>query len=198
MNQVTYVVDMTPENADKIDQINRILLGDDYSKAPTSKPEPKAKTPAKETKTTKDDTVGDLAAVKAAVKAAKAEHGEDFVYEVLEAAGAKKQSTLLKTVSAVDGSKHDALIAALEEGPTKAASDEPEDEDLEDDLEDDLDEEEEADIDVDAVKTAVRAYNKEHGRDDTKALMAKHGAKALSDIDKLSAAKLTALFKAVS
>ncbi len=205
MNNVTYTIALTPENAAKIDAVNRILLGDDYTaeaptkaesatKSPAEKPATQTKTatkaPAKKSQATSSDapTLDD---VKAAAKKAKAEHGEDFAKEVLEAAGVELAATLGGSMCKIPEDMYQAVIEVWEEGPTatEQAADEPEDDDF-----DDLDEEEsEAEVTPEAVKTAIKAYAKETGRDEAKELMAKYGATSLSAIDKLAPAKLAKL-----
>lgn len=196
LNTVTFALALVPENAGKIDAINKIILGETYTteapaktKAETSKPKTEtkaAKAPAKE------KSGMDFAAFKKVVSAAKKEHGEDFVMSMLEEAGYESKGTLLKTVTSVEEDEYETIAGVLQEGPTKAAADEPED-DLDDDGFDD-DEPYSEDIDPEAVKTALRAKAKED-RDEAKAIMTKHGAATLSKVADLSQAKLAAIMK---
>jgi len=197
LNTVTFALTLVPENAGKIDAINKIILGDTYTteapaktKSETSKPKTEtkaAKPPAKEEKSGMD-----FAAFKKVVSAAKKEHGEDFVMSMLEEAGYESKGTLLKTVTSVEEDEYETIAGVLQEGPTKQAADEPED-DLDDDGFDD-DEPYSEDIDPEAVKTALRAKAKED-RDEAKAIMTKHGAATLSKVADLSQDKLAAIMK---
>ena len=192
---VKYEVEMTPENAALIDQINRLILGESYTEeAPAkpaaksaSKPEPK-KTEAKDTGGSAEEEMS-LADFKAVVKQAKADHGEDFCKEVLEANGAKA-GPLGRMVSAIDADDYADVVATLEAGPEEKAG---KAEDEEDDKFDD--EEDESEIDVEAVKKAAKAYAKEVGRDEAKEIMNKHGAATLTKIGDCSEKQLQAMFK---
>lgn len=215
MAQVIYAIELIPENAGKIDAINRIILGESYTaEAPAttglgiieeiekSKPKSEAKTePKAKAEPKKESKAGTASKVtfdtfKAAAKKAKADHGEDFVKEMIEQAGAELESTLLKSVSAVDAELRQEIMDLWIAGPTEQAADEPED-DLDDDLEDDgLDEDEaDADIDPEAVKTALKAYSKSEGREAAKEIMTKNGAVALSKVSDCSQKQLAAMMK---
>lgn len=221
MAQVTYAIELIPENAGKIDAINRIILGESYTaEAPATtgrgmveeiekskakseaKTEPKAKAePKKESKAGTASKVT-FDTFKAAAKKAKADHGEDFVKEMIEQAGAELESTLLKSVSAVDAELRQEIMDLWVAGPTEQAADEPEDDlddDLDDDLEDDLEDDglddDEADIDPEAVKTALKAYSKSEGREAAKEIMTKNGAAALSKVNDCSQKQLAAMMK---
>lgn len=201
-NQVTYHIDLIPENAEKIDAINKIVLGEAYTaSAPT-------KSSAAATESTKAETTSSKAAsapetsvtlddVKNAAKKCKRNHGEDFANSVLDEFGVSTGASLGRRMSAIDEADYEAIIAKWAEGPqaTEQASDEPEDDDFEDDDDDDGLDDDEAEVTADAVKTALKAYAKDTGREEAKAIMTKHGAKALSDVDNLPAAKLAAMFK---
>jgi anion-transporting ArsA/GET3 family ATPase len=123
-NQVTYVITLTPENASKIDAINRIVLGTAYtsveSKVVVTEIEKEAtKVPVKNTPATKakaepkaeESTGATLDDVKNAAKKAKADHGEDFAMEVLKAAGVDVAATLGRTMAKIDEDMYDAIIA---------------------------------------------------------------------------------------
>ena len=212
-NQVTYTIMLTPENAPKIDAINNILLGTDYTSvdakaveteieqkatkysaqdkayeaikadeqkvAQQAKAEQEAEQEAEGSEVTFDD-------VKKAAKKAKADHGEEFVMEVLKAAGVKVAPTLRRSVSNIDKDMYEEIISAWKEGfkLTDQASDEPEDYGLDNEYFDD--EEDTSEVTAEAVKTALRAYSKEVGRDTAKEIMTKHGATALSKVDDCS------------
>lgn len=104
-----------------------------------------------------------LAAVKKAMAAAKKEHGEDFVLQVLEEVGktTKPEQTIGRQLSACAASNHEAMIEAFEAGP-----------------------EEEAEADADAVKMAIKAYAKEEGKAAAKKKLKKFDL-TLSDLDDL-------------
>lgn len=217
-NQVTYAIELTPENAPKIDAINRIILGTAYSTVETKvaateieQKATKASAQAKADKAVAADnqkvaqqakaeqeaeapsvTLDD---VKKAAKKAKADHGEEFTMEVLKTAGVDVAATLGRSMAKIDADMYEAIIAAWVEGPqtTEQSSDEPEDDLDEDDGFGD-DEEDTSEVTADAVKTALRAYAKEVGRDEAKEIMQKHGAAALSKVDDCTPKQLSAMF----
>lgn len=198
-NQVTYSIALTPENAEKIDQVNRILLGESYTAespakvAPTKAAEKAA--PAK-TETTAEASGLTLDQVKRAAKKAKSAHGEDFADSVLDEFNVKAAASLGRRMSAIDEADYDAIVEKWAAGPqvTEQASDEPED-DLDDGFDDDDGlGEDESEVTADAVKTALKAYAKEVGRDEAKEIMQKHGAAALSKVDDCTPAQLKAMF----
>ena len=215
-NHVTYAIELTPENAPKIDAINRIILGTAYStveakvaateieqkatkaSAQAAKTTTKADKPATKAKAepkAEESTGATLDDVKSAAKKAKADHGEDFAMEVLKTAGVDVAATLGRSMAKIDADMYEAIIAAWEEGPqtTEQASDEPEDDGLDDD--DGFgDDEDTAEVTADAVKTALKAYAKEVGRDEAKEIMQKHGAAALSKVDDCTPKQLSAMF----
>lgn len=189
-NQVMFAIVATPANAELIDKVSKLILGDDYTAKPektsdktTSKPE---KTEAKDT----SKATTSLADFKKAAKAAKDEFGEEFVTSVIEAAGIEPKQTLARSVAAVPEEQYDDIIALWQAGPEEAAN-------TSDDSDDDFDDDDSDDADVtpEAVKTAVKAYAKENGRDEAKELMAKHGAKSLAEIDNLKPAQLAKLLE---
>jgi len=203
-NQVTYVIELTPENAPKIDAINRIVLGTSYtsvdSKVEATKIEKEATKAVKETpkptKETKPETTSgtSIEDLKTAAKTSKKDHGEDFTMEVLKAAGVEVAATLGRTMSKVDPDMYEAIISAWAEGPqaTEQSTDEPID-DLEDDGFGDELEESTPEVTADAVKLALRAYAKDTGRDEAKEIMQKHGAAVLSKVDDCSPKQLAAM-----
>lgn len=198
-NLVTWSLALLPENAEKIDQINRIILGSSYgAKAPIEK----AKNEVKEkTSSTKEELTEDAGVsqsdLQAAAKAAKAEHGVDFVKECIEAAGGELKRALGQSLSSIDAEAHASFIQDLKDGPkpTEQASDELEDDGFDDD-EDGLDDGDEAPT-VEAVKAALKAYAKETGREEAKQIMNDNGAAKLQNVDDCTPAQLTAMFKAL-
>ena len=185
MNKVTYELTLTPENAPLIDQINRLVLGDSYTAPATAATTAKAK--AEPEKAADEEEGMSMADFKVVVKKAKVDHGEEFVKAVLVSAGAKASSTLGQMVSALEATTYPDVAVALESGPTEAADD---------DGLDDLDEEDEkSEVDFEAVKTAAKAYAKEVGRDEAKAIMTKHGASSLALIEKCTPKQVQAMFK---
>lgn len=197
-NLVTWSLALLPENAEKIDQINRIILGSSYgAKAPIEK----AKNEVKEkTSSTKEESTEDAGVsqsdLQAAAKAAKAEHGVDFVKECIEAAGGELKRALGQSLSSINAEAHLSFIQDLKDGPkpTEQASDELEDDFGDDD--DGLDDAEEAPT-VEAVKAALKAYAKETGREEAKQIMNDNGAAKLQNVDDCTPAQLTAMFKAL-
>lgn len=200
MSQVTYSLDLIPENAPKIDAINRIMLGDSYTAQSASAPAKKAdqaiaadnqkSTSQGATETSIATTLEQL---KSAAKKAKKDHGEEFAMQTMKDLGVKVASSLGRSMSAVATEQYDEVIAAWVEGPlTEAASDELEDDGFgdEDGLEEDTSE-----VTAEAVKTALKAYSKSVGRDEAKAIMTEHGAAALSKVDDCTPAELQAMFK---
>lgn len=221
MAQVTYAIELIPENAGKIDAINRIILGESYTaeapattgrgmveeieKSTEAKKQKSADTATEQGSSTKSKGKAASAKVtfdtfKVTAKKAKADHGEDFVKEMIEQAGAELKSTLLKSVSAVDAELRQEIMDLWIAGPTEQAADEPED-DLDDDLDDDLEDDglgdDDADIDPEAVKTALKAYSKSEGREAAKEIMTKNGATALSKVNDCSQKQLAAMMKAL-
>lgn len=191
---VNYQVEMTPENAPLIDQINRLIMGETYTEEAPAKStsKPAAKTEPKKTEAEKAGTDGDemsLADFKAVVKKAKTDHGEDFCKEVLEENGAKA-GPLGRMVSVVDADNYADVVATLEAGPADSGKEEEEEDDEFGD-----EEEDESEIDVEAVKKAAKAYAKEVGRDEAKEIMSKHGAASLTKIGDCNEKQLKAMFK---
>lgn len=200
MAKLIYELEMSPENAGKIDAINKILLGADYTEeAPAKKPAETATAQESTTKskasnaTAKADKGIQFTEFRNAAKAAKSEFGEEFTMKVLKDCGVAVKDTLGRSISAASADQYEEIIAAWKAGPQESQEKELDDDDGLGD--DDLDGEDEAEVDAEAVKTALKAYSKEHGRDEAKAIMAKHGAAALSKVDDLPAAKLSAMMK---
>lgn len=196
-NNVTFTLALIPDNAEKIDQINRIILGDSYTaSAPAPSKETKTSKAVKETtkSETKEETSGVTAdQFKKAAQAAKKDHGEDFCMEVLKEQGVKVGASLGRSIGKVDEDDRQTVMDLWSVGPTEQASDEPEDDD--DFGDEDLDGDDEAEVTVDAVKAALKAYAKEVGRDEARELMQSAGAKSLSAVGDLSSAKLSGLMK---
>ena len=200
MAEVKYTLEMTAENAPKIDAINRIILGDTYSaESSVAAPDKVTKPAAKETakaaakpaaKEASGTTTADL---KAAAKLAKADHGEEFASSVIEASGFKLGASLGRSLSAIDEGSYDEVIALWAAGPvpTEAASDEPLDDD--DDF-DDEDEDDVAEVSADAVKVALKALAKTD-RTEAKRIMKDNGCEAMSKLDDCKPAQLVAMMK---
>lgn len=210
---VTYNIALVPENAAKIDQINRIILGEAYTTSstpvaekavtkPAIKESTKAANKAEEAIAADDQKVAAQAEadevtiddLKKAAKKAKADHGEDFAMQVLKDADVDVAATLGRSMSKIAENQYAMIIASWEEGPiptTGQAADEPEDDGFGDD--DEL-EEDTSEVTADAVKVALKAYAKSVGRDEAKEIMTKHGASALSKVDDCSAKQLSAMF----
>lgn len=191
LNLVTWSLALLPENAEKIDQINRIILGKSSS---AQAPIEKAKETVTETSSTKDEGISQ-ADLQTAAKAAKNEHDLDFVKSCIEAVGGEVKRAIGQSLSSIGGDKHDEFLALLKAGPvTEQPSDELEDDGFSDDEDFAEDDDDEA-PDVDAVKAALKAYAKGTGREEAKEIMQKHGASALSKVDDCTPAQLTAMFK---
>ena len=189
MNYVNFQVELTAENAPKIDEISQLLLGKAHTQETTTKPTDTTKATAKTTtKSTADTDEMSLADFKTAVKKAKADHGEDFVKTVLVDNGAEKGTPLGRMVSAIEAEDYENVVEKLEAGPAKAEEAEEEDDGF-------GDEEDASEVDAEAVKTAAKAYAKEVGRDDAKAIMLKHGAATITKINDCSVKQLQAMFK---
>lgn len=190
MAKITYTLDTTTE-ASTIATINTLLLNSAGAEA-KPKAETKAKSEAKPKAETKPaESSISLADFKKELKAIKAEHGEDFINEVFDNADVKAGSTLGRRLSAVDSEQYAGIIATLKAGPTEDDLDE---DDLdEDDGLDDLDDAPE--ITVDAVKVAAKAYAKEVGREEAKAIMGKYGAASLIKISDCDAKQLAGMMK---
>lgn len=200
-NYVTYQVALTQDNAALIDQLNSLLISGYTAPATSAKAEPKAEPKATPTKkATKaepeaDEDVPTMADFKAAAKAAKAAHGEEFTKQAIEDAGVESKPTLGRAVSAADPSQYQAIMDAWVAGPQETEEDE--DDDLGDDDDFGDDDDDSAEVTAEAVKTALKAYAKDTGRDEAREIMQKHGAASLSKVDDLSPAKLAALLKAL-
>lgn len=189
-NIITYQIPLTPENSEKIDAINRILI-DGYSQTtddtPAKQEKPKVSKPAKKAEPETDDGMT-FDEFKDHAKKVKKDFGEDFAMQVLTDTGIDVNSTLGRSLSKVDAEQYEAIVEAWQEGP----SEDDEDLDDDDDFLDDEDEEEE--VDATAVKTALRAYNKENGRKATTELMSKYKVEKLSDVDDMKPAAMAKLF----
>lgn len=200
-NQVTYSIALTHENAEKIDQVNRILLGESYTASAPKAPQGKSTTSsddqsAPDPEANKAASSLTLDQVKRAAKKAKSTYDEDFANSVLDEFGVKAAASLGRRMSAIDEGDYQAIVDKWAAGPqvTEQASDEPED-DLDDGFDDDDGlGDDESEVTADAVKTALKAYAKEVGRDEAKEIMQKHGAAALSKVDDCTPAQLKAMF----
>lgn len=190
-NNVTWSLPLTPENATKIDAVNRILLGELVTTSAAKAPIEKASKKVEETASTAEVGVSQ-SDLQEGAKAAKSAHDVDFVKECITACGGTLKRALGQSLSSIPAERHEEFLAMLTAGPQDS------EEELEDDgLDDDLDGEDEMETpDADAVKDVIRAYNKEHGKEKTKALMTKHGLASLSAVTSLEDADLIKVFKA--
>ena len=137
-----------------------------------------SKKKASKKKASANKTTGDLAEVKKAMAAAKKEHGEDFVLQVLEEVGetSKPEETIGRQLSACPPENHKAMIEAFEAGP----------------------DEEEGEVDADAVRMAIKAYAKEEGKTAAKKKLKKfdHSLSDLEELDNEDEETLAELMKA--
>jgi len=188
-NYVNYQVALLPENAALINQLNELLITGSTVSPKSAKTAESANTAAQKSSVEDVAPVANgttLAQVKEAAKAAKKDHGEDFAMSVLDANGVKEAVSLGRRMAAIEESAYDTIIAAWQAGPQES-------DDLDDDLDDDGLGEETADVSPEAVQTALKAYSKETGRAEAKAIMTKHGAKALSDVLNCTPKQLAAM-----
>ena len=184
-NYINYQIALVPENAELIDKMNKMTMGADYSKPAKSSPTEKKET--KPAKSEKKETASevDMEALKNAAKAAKKDHGEEFAMSVL-ADNNVEGDKLGRAIKNVTADNFDAIIKAWQAGPTES-----------DDLDDDGFGDDEAEVDAEAVKIALKAYAKEVGREEAKAIMNKNGAKALSNVDDCTPEQLANIMKAL-
>lgn len=183
MHKVTYEVEMTPENAGKLDAINHILFGGDYAMPPgkevSSKGEPE---PAEEAPKGMP-----LSELKKLAKPYAKEFGDDFLKACAKAVGAEPASSMGKTLSAIDPDKFDEFLELLAKGPAETEDDGW-----------DEDDEPAAQVSADTVKDALKAYAKNTGKDEAKAIMEKYKVRSLSKVDECDDETLAAILKAVS
>lgn len=175
-------------NEDLIAEVSSLISGSataSSSAASEDKPTrsaPEAKTKGKGKAKAKDTGGSDLSIddMKKLVRAAKAEHGEDFCKDCIGAVEGKTNVSLGRCLSSVKEDRYADLKALLEAGPEE--SDEEDDDGLGAD-----------EVSVEDVKKAVRAYSKEAGRDEAKALLKKYGCGSLTQVDDLDQDDLQAL-----
>jgi len=118
-NKVKYEVDLVPENAEKIDMINKILLGSKYGKMADT-PEPEKKNTTTKEKPAKKDTKASGTSpedFKDAAKAAKKEHGDDFAMQVLKDNKVEVGTSLGRSIGKVDADDYDKIIKLWVAGP---------------------------------------------------------------------------------
>ncbi len=185
MNTITYNINLTPDNAEVIDKINKLLISGYSSTTETINTE-QANDCTETAAPATDVSFNDF---KKAAKAAKTTHDEAFVSSVMIANGVEKQSTLLKTCAAATPEQYEAIIAGWEVGPVEI-----DDDGFGDD--DDLDDEPE--VSADAVKIALKAYAKSESKDAAKEVMKKYKVEALSDVDKCTPKVLASILAAVT
>ena len=179
MNYITYQVELTEANAGLIDELNKLLIPS-YTITDSE--------PVKE-KQEKKEKGPTLTAVKKAVKAAKADHGEAHCIACAEEAGVETDGlTLAKIVGAVDADNYAEFIAALESPP-----EESDDLDEDDDLDDDMPE-----VTSDDVRAAVKAFAADNGNEDARAAMKKCNISKLKEIDSAKQKTLDKLFALVT
>lgn len=129
-----------------------------------------------------------LSKLKAAVKIAKHDHGEDFVFKVIkDDLGIEPNATLGRTLSKIAPDEYDKAISLLNAGPK-------EDFDLLD--EDDLfeDSKDSPVITPEAVKIALKAYVMSIGRDEAREIMVSGGANKMRDLGDCSQEQLKSMF----
>ncbi len=192
MSQITFTLDVTAENLPKIMQIIQTVSGvltiseseteltnTDAENKTSAKKSASAKSTGRKTTAKKDNgkTTYTLTNVKAIVRKAKGEHGEDFITDSLDELGVDDKPTLAKRLSAVSTDDYPEFVKILEAGPVESDDDLG---DLDDD--DGLGDE----VTADAVKEAIRAYVKDVGRVEAKEVMTKHNIANIGAIDKAS------------
>lgn len=121
-----------------------------------------------------------MAEVKKAMMAAKKEHGEDFVIDVLSDKGKteKPDATIARQLSACDAENYPAMLVAFAEGPSDDGN------------------KDDGEIDPEAVVKACRAYTKANSRKDLKAILKPIGVKP-ADIADATQEQLQKIMKAV-
>lgn len=183
MNYVTFKVEAIPENKNLIDDIGAMIIG--------SEPNTVKKDTVKKDTVKKGTEEVSLADFKEAAKAAKKEHGEEFVISVLTSFGTPKRETLAKTVAAAPKKNYDEMVSMFAEGPSENEGDD-------DWGEEGGDEDVIEEITVEAVRDALKAYAKTEGRDEAKALMQEHGIASLPKLKDASKKALAAIMKEIA
>lgn len=181
-NYVNYQVELIPDNAELINQINVLVMGGADATQTTASDDT-----GKETST---DAIS-ATDVKNAARKVKKNHGEEFAMGVLEDADIETGSSLGRSLKTIPEDQYADIIAAWEAGPKASTKD---DDDDDDDFGDD-DDDDDAEVTAESVKLALKAYAKSDGRAEAKAIMNKHGAKALSDVDDCTSKQLAAMMK---
>lgn len=195
MNHICIQIEINEHNAKLIEQINKLVASSlNSTSSPKAESAPKAESTPKAESNTKAESGVTFAEVKEVIKAAKADHGEEFCKGVLTAAGAKG-STLGRLAGSLEKDAYAETVAQLQAGPKQEEVEELEEDD---DFGDDLDDGDDSEIDAEAVKLAVRSYAKEAGRDKAKHLMNSNGATSLASISDCTPAQLRAMFKAAT
>lgn len=184
---VTYTIELTPENAPKIDQINALLMGTAYT-AETSETSDASSAPAKGAKGKSNGKSQDAAgneitfeSLKEFAKKCKAEYGQEWMLETLEEMGVEVTKQLATSLKRIPEYQYQEVKKVWAAGPQEEEEEEGE-------------EGEESEVTPDAVADAVRAYKKEHDRDAAKAMLKKHGFSSLSELDEGDPEDLAALF----
>jgi hypothetical protein len=188
--KVIYEIDLAPENAKKIDQINKILLGESYEEEAPAKPA-KGKSGSLFEDSSDANDCPDLDSFTSCAKNCKEEHGEEFCMLVLEDEGIETAKTLRGSVKKVPEEKRRAVMKLWVKGPQKGKSDDWEEEEEEE-------EEDTSKVTSDAVKKAVKAYAEEHSKEKAKKVMSACGFGSLAAInDDADEDDLKKLFKKV-
>lgn len=189
--KTTWELELVPENAEKIDAVNRILLGEVYTQQSTASSTDSGITTVSGDEETAATPTVSLGQLKAAAKAAKEEHGVEFCNAAIANLGVTVGKQIGANLKKLDESQYSDAIAAFEAGPQES-----DDDGLGDDDDDGLgDDDTPAEVDPDVVKTALKAMSKAKGRDAAKALMTDNGVSNLAEISNASQETLTAILK---
>ena len=192
VNMVTWSLALIASNSAKIDAVNRIIIGDVYCETGDTKPSENSDDSSDDL----DEKSGNVAVIdfdafKAAAKATKDEFGNDFAMDVLKATGLSLGTSLARSLSKVDEADYADVMDKWSKGPQES-------DDLDDGFGDDDgfsdDDDKKAEVTAEAVSTALKAYAKETGRDEAKALMAKYKVKSLAGVSDLNGKQLADLF----
>ena len=160
---VNYQIELCEANGALLDKINELLIPNYGGVSKTTSNTTNSDDSDASTSTKKIT----MATVKKGVKAAKDDHGMDFIKACIEAVDGDIDQTLAKNISSINPDQYSAFLSALEAGP----SDEDEDDHFGDEDDDFGDIDDQGTVSVDDVKAAVKAYAKEHGRDKANGIM---------------------------
>lgn len=188
---INYQIALTAENAEVIDTLNKMLIGDytGTTTEETATEKPKDKKAADKKKPAAKKKAGmDFDAFKKCAIGSKKDNGEEFTIQVLLDAGIKK-GTLPAMCKATDEELYVEIVGNWADGPDAEETDSDEGEWGEDEGGDDSEV-----PTVDAVKAAAKAYAKSVGKDEAKEIMAEFGASALSKIGECNDKQLIGMF----